>query len=216
LQNGDFVANMEKVLEVYKRPYDAKRPVVCMDESPKQLIGETKTPIAATPGSEEKYDYEYVRNGVCNIFMSNEPLAGKRFVKITERKTKQDWAVFVEEIANQYAHAERITLVMDNLETHKPGSLYESFPAEKAKALWDRFEFIYTPKHGSWLNMAEIELNVLMKQCLAGRIPDFDKVEKQSKAWQEARNNKNAKINWQFTTDDARIKLKRLYPLCEG
>jgi hypothetical protein len=207
---------MEKVLEVYKRPYDEKRPVVCMDESPKQLIGETKIPIAAKPGSEEKYDYEYVRNGVCNIFMSNEPLAGKRFVKITERKTKQDWAVFLEEIANQYAEAEKITLVMDNLETHKPGSLYDSFPAEKAKALWDRFEFIYTPKHGSWLNMAEIELNVLMGQCLAGRIPDLDKVKTQTRAWQEARNNRNAKINWQFTTEDARTKLKKLYPtLCD-
>jgi hypothetical protein len=206
---------MEKVLEVYKRPYDENRPVICMDESPKQLIGETKTPIAAKPGSEEKYDYEYVRNGVCNIFMSNEPLAGKRFVKVTERKTKQDWAVFLEEIANQYTEAEKITLVMDNLETHKPGALYESFPAEKAKALWDRYEFIYTPKHGSWLNMAEIELNVLMGQCLAGRIPELNKVKSEAKAWQEARNNKNAKINWQFTTDDARIKLKRLYPLCE-
>jgi hypothetical protein len=206
---------MEKVLEVYKRPYDEKRPVVCMDESPKQLIGESKTPITAKPGREERYDYEYVRNGVCNIFMSNEPLAGRRFVKVTARKTKQDWAVFLEEIANQYREAEKITLVMDNLETHKPGSLYDSFPPEKAKALWDRFEFIYTPKHGSWLNMAEIELNVLMKQCLAGRIPDFDKVKIQAKAWQEVRNNRNAKINWQFTTDDARIKLKRLYPLSE-
>ena len=126
MQSGDFVANMEKVLEVYKRPYDKKRPVVCMDESPKQLIGETKTPIAAQPGSEERYDYEYVRNGVCNIFMCNEPLAGKRKVKVTERKTKQDWAVFLEDIANQYSDAEKITLVMDNLETHKPGSLYDS------------------------------------------------------------------------------------------
>jgi hypothetical protein len=203
---------MEKVLEVYKRPYDEKYPVVCMDESPKQLIGETKTPIAAKPGSEEKYDYEYVRNGVCNIFMSNEPLAGKRFVQVTERKTKQDWAVFLEEIANQYTEAKKITLVMDNLETHKPGSLYESFPAEKAKALWDRFEFIYTPKHGSWLNMAEIELNVLMGQCLSGRIPDIEKIKIQVRAWQELRNNKNAKINWQFKTEESRIKLRRLYP----
>jgi hypothetical protein len=211
-QNGDFVANMENVLEVYKRPYDDKRPVVCMDESPKQLIGETKTPIAAKPGSEEKFDFEYVRNGVCNIFMSNEPLAGKRLVKVTERKTKQDWAYFVEEIANQYPNAEKITLVMDNLETHKPGALYENFPAAKAKALWDRFEFVYTPKHGSWLNMAEIELNVLMGQCLAGRIPNIEKIKTEAKAWQEARNNKNAKIDWQFTTDNARIKLKRLYP----
>ena len=175
MQNGYFVTNMEKVLEVYKRPYDEKRPGVCMDESLKQLIGETKTPISAKPGSEVKYDYEYVRNGVCNIFMSNEPLAWKRFVKITGRKTKQDWAVFVEEIANQYAHTEKIILVMDNLETHKPDSLYENFPADKAKALWDRFEFIYTPKHGSWLNMAEIELNVLMGQCLSGRVPDMEK-----------------------------------------
>jgi hypothetical protein len=181
LQNGDFVANMEKVLEVYKRPYDENRPVVCMDESPKQLIGETKTPIAAKPGSEEKFDYEYVRNGVCNIFMSNEPLAGKRLVKITERKTKQDWAHFVEEIAHQYPEAKKITLVMDNLETHKPGSLYETFPATQAKALWDRFEFVYTPKHGSWLNMAEIELNVLMGQCLAGRIPNVEKSKQKPK-----------------------------------
>jgi hypothetical protein len=173
---------MEKVLEVYKRPYDEKRPVVYMDESPKQLIGETKTPIVAKPGSEEKYDSEYVRNGVCNIFMSNEPLAGKRFVKVTERKTKLDWVVFLEEIANQYEKAEKITLVMDNLETHKPGSLYESFPSEKAKALWDRYEFIYTPRHGSCLNMAEIELNVLMGQCLAGRIPYVDKVKIKAKA----------------------------------
>jgi hypothetical protein len=213
LQNGDFVANMEKVLEVYKRPYDAGHPVICMDESPKQMIEETKTPVAAKPGSEEKYDYEYIRNGVCNIFMSNEPLSGKRFVKVTERKTMQDWALYMEEIAARYPQAEKITLVMDNYDTHKPGSFYETFSAEKAKALWDRFEFIYTPKHGSWLNMAEIELNVLMGQCLAGRIPTFGSVESKVKAWQEARNNKNMKINWQFRTEDARIKLKRLYPL---
>ena len=148
--------------------------------------------------------------------MSNEPLAGKRFFKVTDVKTKRDCAVFLEEIANQYTNAEKITLVMDNLETHKAGSLYESFPPVKAKTPWDRFEFIFTPKHGSWLNMAEIELNVLMKKCLAGRILDFDKVKIQAKAWQEARNNKNAKINWRFTTEDARIKLKRLYPLCDG
>jgi len=212
LQNGDFVANMEKVLEVYKRPYDEKHPVVCMDESPKQLIGEIQTPVAAKPGSEEKYDYEYVRNGVCNIFMSNEPLAGKRFVKVTERKQKPDWALFVEEIAAQYPTAEKITMVVDNYETHKPGALYEAFPADKAKTIWDRFEFIYTPKHGSWLNMAEIELNVLMGQCLAGRIPDLEKIKAYVKAWQESRNNKNAKIKWQFKTEDARVKLRKLYP----
>ena len=206
------MANMEKVLEIYKRPYDANRPVVCMDESPKQLIGETKKPIAAKPGSEEKYDYEYVRNGVCNIFMSNEPLAGKRFVKVTERKTMPDWADFLEEISKEYPQAEKITLVMDNYDTHKAGSLYERFPAEKAKALWDRFEFIYTPKHGSWLNMAEIELNVLMGQCLNRRIDTIDKIQQEVEAWQKDRNNKNATIKWRFSTDNARIKLRRLYP----
>ena len=183
-----------------------------MDESPKQLIGETKTPIEAKPGSIEKYDYEYVRNGVCNVFISVEPLAGRRMVKITERKQKPDWAHFLEEIANQYPEAEKITVVMDNYETHKPGSLYDTFPADKAKKICDRFEFVYTPKHGSWLNMAEIELNVLMGQCLAGRIPNIEKVKTEVKAWQEARNNKEAKINWQFKTEDARIKLRRLYP----
>jgi len=152
---------MEKVLEVYKRPYGPPFPVVCMDESPKQLIGEVKIPIAAESGRPAKYDYEYKRYGVCNIFMACEPLSGKRLVKITEKKTKIDWAYFLEEIADRYSDAERITLVMDNLNTHTPGSLYETFQPTKAKQLWDRFEFVFTPKHGSWLNMAEIELNVL-------------------------------------------------------
>ena len=203
---------MENVLGVYKRPYDSLRPVVCMDESPKQLVGETRTPVAAKPGSPERYDYEYVRNGVCNIFVANEPLRGKRIVKITERKTKVDWGLFIESLADQYPDAEKITLVMDNLETHKPGSLYETFAPEKAKALWDRFEFVYTPKHGSWLNMAEIELNVLMGQCLNRRIGTMEEVVKEVRAWEEHRNNKNAKINWHFTDKDARIKLRRLYP----
>ena len=204
---------MEKVPEVYKRPYDPLHPVVCMDESPKQLIGESKAPIAAKPGSLEKHDYEYVRNGVCNIFMSNEPLHGKRKVKVTERKTRIDWALFAEEIADQYPEAEKITPVMDNYDTHKAGAFYEAFSPEKAKALWDKFEFIFTPKHGSWLNMAEIELNVLMGQCLNRRIATMEEIVKEVKAWEEHRNNRNAKINWQFTTDDARIKLRRLYPL---
>lgn len=212
LQNGDFVANMEKVLEVYKRPYDPRNPVVCMDESPKQLIKETKMPIKAKPGSEEKYDYEYERCGVCNIFMASEPLAGKRYVKVTLSKTKKDWAEYLNEIAENYSDAERITLVMDNLGTHKPGALYETYKPEVAKQLWDRFDFVYTPKHGSWLNMAEIELNVLMKQCLNRRIDTIEKIEKEVMAWQTARDNKNAKINWRFTTEDARIKLSRLYP----
>jgi hypothetical protein len=203
---------MEKVLEVYKRPYDPLRPVICMDESPKQLIGEAKVPIAAKPGSLEKHDYEYVRNGVCNIFMSNEPLRGKRKVKVTERKTRVDWALFIEEIANQYTEVEKITLVMDNFDTHKAGAFYEAFSPQKAKSLWDRFEFIFTPKHGSWLNMAEIELNVLMGQCLNRRIASMEEIVKEVKAWEEHRNNKEAKINWYFTTDDARVKLKRLYP----
>jgi transposase len=203
---------MEKVLEVYKRSYDPLRPVICMDESPKQLIGDTQIPIPAQPGSVEKHDYEYERKGTCNIFMSNEPLRGKRMVKITERKTRIDWALFMEEIANQYSEAEKITLVMDNYDTHKAGALYEAFAPEKAKAIWDRFEFVYTPKHGSWLNMAEIELNVLMGQCLNRRIASIAEITKEVKAWEKARNNMNAKINWQFTTEDARIKLRRLYP----
>jgi len=215
-QNGSFVANMEMVLDVYKRPFDSKFPVVCMDESPKQLIGETKTPIPATQGQPAKYDYEYKRCGVCNIFMACEPLSGKRMVKITERKTKKDWSYFLEEIATQYENAEIITLVMDNLNTHTPGSFYETFEPNKAKALWDRFEFVYTPKHGSWLNMAEIELNVLTGQCLNRRIDNIEDVKKETEAWQEFRNNKDARVNWQFTAEDARIKLSRLYPTIES
>jgi hypothetical protein len=207
---------MEMVLDVYKRPYDPLYPVVCMDESPKQLIAETKVPISASPGQSAKYDYEYRRCGVCNIFLASEPLAGKRMVTITERKTKRDWACFLEEIAGQYESAEKITLVMDNLNTHKPGSLYETFEPDQAKAIWDRFEFVYTPKHGSWLNMAEIELNVLIGQCLKRRIDDIAVVKHEVLAWQEFRNNKNAKVNWQFTTENARIKLSRLYPTLES
>jgi DDE superfamily endonuclease len=203
---------MEIVLDVYKRPFDSRYPVVCMDESPKQLIAETKTPVQASPGHPAKHDYEYKRCGVCNIFMACEPLAGKRFVSITERKTKNDWARFVEEISVAYGDAEKITLVMDNLNTHTAGALYETFNPEKAKTLWDRFEFVFTPKHGSWLNMAEIELNVLISQCLGRRIDNIEEVEREALAWQAYRDNKEAKVNWQFTTEDARIKLSRLYP----
>lgn len=183
-----------------------------MDESPKQLIKETRQPVKSSPGRLAKFDYEYERCGVCNIFLASEPLAGKRLVKITERKTKKDWADFIEDIANTYPNAKRITLVMDNLNTHKPGSLYETFAPVKAKKLWDRFNFLYTPKHGSWLNMAEIELNVLNGQCLNRRIDKISTIIKECDAWQRHRNNMNAKINWQFTTKKARIKLKRLYP----
>jgi len=207
---------MEMVLDVYKRPFDSHKPVVCMDESPKQLIAETRVPVPASPGQPARHDYEYERCGVCNIFLACEPLAGKRLVTVTERKTKQAWAFFVEEIASQYENAKKITLVMDNLNTHGPGALYETFPPEKAKELWDRFEFVYTPKHGSWLNMAEIELNVLSAQCLKRRIADIEVVKSEVRAWQRHRNNKNAKVNWQFSTKDARIKLLRLYPTLDS
>lgn len=200
------------VLDVYKRPYSSDYPVICMDESPKQLIKETREPILAEPGSLRKYDFEYERCGSCNIFLANEPLAGKRFVEIKTRKTKKDWALFMESIAEQYKNAKKITLVMDNLNTHKPGSFYEIFEPEKAKRLLDCFDFVYTPKHGSWLNMAEIELNVINGQCLNRRIDNIEEVAQEAKAWQDYRNKQIAVIDWQFTTADARIKLKRLYP----
>lgn len=203
-------------MDIYKRPFDPAYPVVCMDESPKQLIAETKTPIREVPGRPSRYDYEYSRRGVCNIFLACEPLAGKRMITVTERKTKKDWAMFLEEISCQYKSAEKITLVMDNLNTHEPGSLYETFSPEKAKELWGRFEFVYTPKHGSWLNMAEIELNVLTGQCLDRRIDDIEVVKNEVRAWQKYRNNKEAKVKWHFTTKDARIKLSRLYPTING
>jgi hypothetical protein len=203
---------MEMVLDIYKKPYNSEFPVVCMDESPKQLIRETKDKIPVGRGSLAKYDYEYERCGVCNIFMASEPLSGKRILKITERKTKRDWAEFIEDVEMNYKYATKITLVMDNLNTHKPGSFYESFTPEKAKTLWDRFNFVFTPKHGSWLNMAEIELNVLLRQCLSRRIDNILTIQKECEHWQNYRNNMNAKINWQFTAKDARIKLKRLYP----
>ena len=213
--NGEFVAHMEKVLDIYKRPYDANYPVVCMDESPKQLIGETKLPIPMSPGNVAKYDYEYKRNGTCCIFLASEPLSGKRLVQVKEHRSKKDWAYFLKDIAALYPSVKKIILVMDNLNTHTPSSLYQTFYPKEAKALWDRFEFVYTPKHGSWLNMAEIELNVLNGQCLNRRIDSIEKVRKEVEAWQKHRNSKNAKINWQFTTEDARIKLLRLYPTFE-
>ncbi len=213
MESGDFVAHMESVLDVYKTPYNKAIPVVCMDESPKQLIKETRLPITGKPGSEAKADYEYERCGVANIFMVNEPLAGKRHVKVTARKAKTDWAVFIKEIADiHYPSAKKIRLVMDNLATHKPAALYETFSPQEAKRLWDRFEFIYTPKHGSWLNMAEIELNVLMGQCLDRRIDSMEIMKQEVKAWQKDRNNKEATINWQFTNEKARVKLKKLNP----
>ena len=207
------MAAMEKVLDVYKRPYDPMRPVVCMDESPKQLIGETRVPIPMSKGHDRKCDYEYERLGVCNIFLANEPLAGFRTVKITDRKCKVDWAEFIKEIADEhYPEAKMITLVMDNLGTHTPGAFYERFEPAEAKRILDRFEFVFTPKHGSWLDMAEIELNVLNNQCLGRRMDSIEKVRDEVESWEKSRNGLEKKINWQFTTDKARIKLRRLYP----
>ena len=204
---------MESVLDIYKMPYNKDIPVVCMDESPKQLIKETKVPIAIKLGCDAKEDYEYERCGVINIFIANEPLSGKRYVKVTDQKTKKDWAAFIKEIADEwYPTAEKIRLVMDNLATHKAAALYDTFEPQEAKRIWDRFEFIYTPKHGSWLNMAEIELNVLMGQCLNRRIGDIETIKREVNAWQQNRNQKEATINWQFTNEKARVKLKRLYP----
>lgn len=209
---GEFVANMERVLDTYKLPYNEDYPVVCMDESPKQLI-EDLASVPIRKGQEARVDYEYIRHVMVNVFMANEPLKGKRLVDVTEFKTKKDWAVFVKRISDEmYPEAKRITLVMDNLKTHDPSSLYETFSPEEAKRIWDRFEFVYTPKHGSWLNMAEIELHVLNSQCLSRHITSMDEVKRQIYAWQKKRNNKNIKINWQYTNEQARIKLKRLYP----
>ena len=203
---------MEKVLDVYRRPYDAAFPVVCMDETPRQLIGETRHPIPMAPARPAREDYEYRRCGTCNVFMATEPLAGKRMTKVTERKTKIDWAQFLADIAQRYQDATTITLVMDNLNTHRPGALYEAYPPDKAKALWDRFEFVYTPKHGSWLNVAEVELNVMIRQCLNRRIDCIETLRREVAAWQDSRDTIQAKVDWQFDTDDARVKLKRLYP----
>jgi transposase len=203
---------MEHLLEVYKRPYDPRHPLVCMDETPRQLIKETRRPIPGATGRPERHDYEYERCGVFNVFMANEPLAGRRVTKVTERKTKSDWAEFIGELVNRYDTADRITLVLDNLSTHKPGSLYEVFSPEEAKRLCDRIEFVYTPKHGSWLNMAETELSILGRQCLSQRIPDQETLRREVAAWETKRNAKGATINWQFTIEDARIKLRKLYP----
>jgi len=213
--SGEFVARMEVVLDVYKRQYNPRFPVVCMDESPKQLIAETRCPVHARPGRLARIDYEYRRCGVCSIFMACEPLAGIRMVKVEERSRSREWAEFIEKISLLYPEADRITLVMDNYGTHKPGSLYERFTPEKARELMNRFEFVYTPKHGSWLNMAEIELNVLTGQCLNRRIDNIDKVRSETTAWENHRNTRTARVNWQFTAEDARIKLRRLYPTLE-
>ena len=204
---------MENVLDLYHQPYDPKRPQVCMDETSKQLVSEVIQPIPASPGQAERYDYEYERQGVANLFILFEPLTGRRYLKVTERRTKQDWALLMKELVDvHYPEAETIRLVLDNLNTHVPSSLYETFQPAEAKRILDKLEFHYTPKHGSWLNMAEIEFSILSRQCLDRRIGDQQTLIREVTAWQNNRNHKAAKMDWRFTTADARIKLKKLYP----
>jgi hypothetical protein len=214
--SAEFVAAMEDVLDVYHRPYDPQRPVVCLDECSKQLIGEVREPLPTKPGHVAKYDSEYERKGTANVFMAVEPLAGKRTTQVTERRTRVDWARFVQMLLlTVYPWAEKVVLVMDNLNTHGIASLYEAFAPEVARALAARLEIHYTPKHGSWLNMAETELSVLSRQCLDRRLDDRDLMAREVAAWEATRNAAGARIDWQFQTADARIKLKRLYPSFE-
>lgn len=203
---------MEDVLDVYERPYDASLPVICMDETSLQLLGDVRAPLPARPGRVRREDYEYERGGVCNLFLAVEPLAGWRQAAVTERRTRRDWAAFMRDVAARYPNAERIVVVLDNLNTHGPASFYEAFPAAEARALARRFDFHHTPPHGSWLNVAEIELSVLDRQCLDRRLPTRDALAAEVAAWTAARNATPVAIEWQFTTTDARIKLKRLYP----
>ncbi len=211
--NAEFVSCMEDVLDVYQRPYDPKRPQVCMDETSKQLLADVQPPLPAQPGQPERYDYEYEREGVANLFLFVEPLAGKRHVKVTDRRTKVDWAEAMRELSDvYYPEAEVIVVVLDNLNTHSPASFYEAFAPEEAHRLANRFEFHYTPKHGSWLNMAEIEFSALGRQCLAQRIPDKACLTAELRIWEDERNASVVKVLWRFTTADARIKLAHLYP----
>jgi hypothetical protein len=211
---------MEEVLDVYQRPYDPKRPLVCLDEACKQLLGDKTPPLEAQPAREDKpgqllrVDYEYERYGVANLFMNFEPLAGRRRVAVRERRTGVDWASVVRDLVDEeHPEAEVIVLVMDNLNTHGVWSLYEAFEPEEAKRIADKLEIHYTPKHGSWLNMAEIELSVLARQCLKERMESREHLQEQVAAWEEKRNQHGIRVDWRFTTTEARIKLKRLYPL---
>ena len=204
---------MEDVLDVYHAPYDPQVPLICMDESNKQLVGEVLAPIAPASRHGQIIDHEYVRNGVAEIFLEVEPLSGRCHVAITEHRTRKDWAAFIKGMLDErYPQATKVRLVMDNLNTHSAASLYETFPPEEARRLARRLEIHYTPKHGSWLNVAEIELSALNSQCLSRRIPDIDLMSKEVAAWELDRNNRAANIDWRFTTEDARIKLKRIYP----
>jgi hypothetical protein len=211
-QSAEFVCCMEDVLEVYHRPHDAARPVVCMDESVKQLIGEVREPLPPAPGRVERYDSVYVRNGVAGLFLAFEPLAGWREVKVTETRKRADRAHFIRELVDgRYKEAERVVLVMDQLNTHSVASLYEAFPPEEARRVAGRLEVLHTPKHGSWLNMAEIELSVLSGD-LPERVGDRPAMVRHVAAWEGRRNGAGMKANWQFTTADARVKLRKLYP----
>jgi transposase len=214
--SAEFVAALEDVLEVYQRPQDLTHPVICMDETSKQLVGETRIPLPVAPGQVRREDYEYERHGVANLFLFCEPLTGWREVQVTERRTRTDWAIAMRELSDQhYPTAERITVVLDNLNTHGPASFYEAFAPDEARRLVGRFEFHYTPKHGSWLNMAEIEFSVLSRQCLDRRIGNIETLQNEIGAWTQQRNAASKNIDWQFTTADARIKLKRLYPVIQ-
>jgi hypothetical protein len=211
--DGEYVARMEDVLEVYRRPHDATAPVVCMDEMPVQLTKETHQPIPAGPGHPRRIDYEYERNGTANIFMFVEPLAGFRQTLVTERRTRVDWAMALRDLVDgRYADANVIVLIMDNLNTHTLGSLYEAFPPAEARRLAERLEIHYTPKHGSWLNMAENELSALSRQCLSRRIGTIEQLKSEVAAWEAPRNEDQVRIQWRFTIDQARIKLHKLYP----
>ena len=214
--NAGFVANMEDVLEVYQRPHDPQRPVVCLDETTKQMIAETRAPVPAAPGRKARHDYEYERNGVASLFMMFAPLGGWRCVKVADRHAAIDYAHVLKDLSDtHFPEAAKIVLVQDNLSTHTPASLYAAFPAAEARRLAERFEWHYTPRHGSWLDMAESELAVLATQCLDRRIPDKATLIKEVAAWQDDRNTRCMKADWQFTTDDARVKLKTLYPQFE-
>ena len=203
---------MEDILDVYQRAFDENEVLVCMDETSKQQVKETRIPLAPQAGKLEKFDYEYERNGVSNLFMLFAPLKGWRQVKVTDRHTKIDWAHLIKELVDEHFPDKKIILVMDNLNTHKLGSFYEAFEPDEARRIAKRLEIHYTPKHGSWLNMAEIEIGVMSRQCLNRRIPDQVTLRNEIKAWQKQRNQKNICVNWRFTTEDARIKLKSLYP----
>jgi hypothetical protein len=211
--SGEFVWHMEDVLDVYRRPYDPRCPNICLDETSKQLLADVRAGQAMKPGRVAREDYEYERHGVANLFLWCEPLTGRRHVEVTDRRTKEDWARVVKDLVDShYPDAERIVLVMDNLNIHTPAALYEAFEPAEAKRIADKLEIHHTPKHGSWLDIAEIELSALARQCLDRRIPDQDTLIKEVAAWEQERNAAQVTVDWQFTTADARVKLKHLYP----